>query len=186
MLTALPVGCTCASILNMHPENDIVIARPETTTTHSFGRFVVRIDDLVHYVIALMLLILAVAVIGNTMIEFAKSSEHFSLRVTYAVNSVLFVIILMEILRTVLAHVTSGAFQLVPFIAIGIISAVRHILTVGSALTMGKTLDDSEFNRLLLELGVNTGVALGLVVALVLLRRSQANESAEPASSARS
>ena len=33
--------------------------------------------------------------------------------------------------------------------------------------------EDNEFNRLLLELGVNTGVALGLVVALVLLRFSR-------------
>jgi uncharacterized membrane protein (DUF373 family) len=131
------------------------------------------VDDLVHVCISLLLLGLAVAVMVNTVWEFLESDMHFALAVTYAVNGVLFVIILMEILRTVIAHFTHGTFQLMPFIAIGIISAVRHILTVGSALTLGKEMDDTEFNRLLLELGVNTGVALLLVVALVLLRRSR-------------
>lgn len=136
------------------------------------------VDDIVHVVISLMLLALAIAVIVNTCIEFVNGSEdHFALQVTYAVNGVLFVIILMEILRTVVAHFTEGTFQLMPFIAIGIISAVRHILTVGSALTLGTSLEDTEFNRLLLELGVNTAVALGLVIALVLLRRSRGHAS---------
>jgi uncharacterized membrane protein (DUF373 family) len=132
------------------------------------------IDDLVHVCISLLLLGLAVSVMVNTVYEFLESDLHFALAVTYAVNGVLFVIILMEILRTVVAHFTHGTFQLMPFIAIGIISAVRHILTVGSALTLGQEMSDTEFDRLVLELGVNTGVALGLVVALVLLRRTQA------------
>lgn len=127
-------------------------------------------DDLVHLVIALLLLALAVSVIGSTVVDFLQGEDPFVLRVTYAVNGVLFVIILMEVLRTVVAHFTHGTFQLMPFIAIGIISAVRHILTVGSALTLGTELGEQEFDRLLLELAVNTGVALGLVVALVLLR----------------
>ncbi|MCW2921169.1 MAG: phosphate-starvation-inducible rane protein PsiE [Thermoleophilia bacterium] len=135
-------------------------------------RAIAAVDDLVHVVIAIMLLALAVAVIGHTVVELFQSDLPFALAVTYAVNGVLFVIILMEILRTVVAHFTHGTFQLLPFIAIGIISAVRHILTVGSALTIGTTLDEDDFNRLLLELLVNTGVALGLVVALVLLRRT--------------
>lgn len=136
-------------------------------------------DDLVHLVIALLLLALALSVIGTTVSDFLEGDGPFVLRVTYAVNGVLFVIILMEILRTVVAHFTHGTFQLMPFIAIGIISAVRHILTVGSALTLGTTLEDTEFNRLLLELGVNTGVALGLVVALVLLRGRRIDDDSE-------
>ena len=133
-------------------------------------RAIAAIDDLVHVVIAVLLLGLAVAVIGNTVIDFLTSTMPFPLATVYAVNGVLFVVILMEILRTVVAHFTHGTFQLMPFITIGIISAVRHILTVGSALTMGETLDDNKFDRLVLELAVNTGVALGLVIALVMLR----------------
>jgi uncharacterized membrane protein (DUF373 family) len=139
------------------------------------------VDDLVHVCIAVLLLALAIAVMGNTVYEFVNSDKRFALAVTYAVNGVLFVIILMEILRTVVAHFTQGTFQLLPFIAIGIISAVRHILTVGSALTLGQSMSDTEFDRLIMELGVNTGVALGLVVALVLLRRSRTAAEADAA-----
>ena len=131
------------------------------------------VDDLVHVAIALMLLGLSIAVLVDTVATFFDSDQVFALAVTYAVNGVLFVIILMEILRTVVAHFTHGTFQLMPFIAIGIISAVRHILTVGSALTLGGSMSDHEFDRLLLELGVNTLVSLTLVIALVLLRRSR-------------
>ncbi|MCW2923148.1 MAG: phosphate-starvation-inducible rane protein PsiE [Thermoleophilia bacterium] len=137
------------------------------------------IDDLVHVCIAVLLLGLAIAVMGNTVLQFFDSDQPFALAVTYAVNGVLFVIILMEILRTVITHFTQGTFQLMPFVAIGIISAVRHILTVGSALTLGQRMDDGTFDRLLLELAVNTGVAIGLVVALVLLRRSTLPHSDE-------
>lgn len=156
---------------------DTAPARPGDRTATTPGwllRGIRATDDLVHVVISLLLLALAVSVIGHTIVDFLDGGEDpFALRVTYAVNGVLFVIILMEILRTVMAHFTHGTFQLMPFIAIGIISAVRHILTVGSALTLGTALEDEAFDRLLLELGVNTGVALGLVVALVLLRRTR-------------
>jgi uncharacterized membrane protein (DUF373 family) len=133
-------------------------------------RAIYLIDDLVHIAIAVLLLALSVAVIGHTVNDFITTSEPFALATIHAVNGVLFVVILMEILRTVVAHFTHGTFQLMPFITIGIISAVRHILTVGSALTMGEAIDDDKFDRLILELAVNTGVALGLVIALVMLR----------------
>ena len=141
------------------------------------------VDDLVHVAIALMLLGLSIAVLVDTVATFFDSDQVFALAVTYAVNGVLFVIILMEILRTVVAHFTHGTFQLMPFIAIGIISAVRHILTVGSSLTLGQGMEHSQFNRLLLELSVNTGVSLVLVIALVLLRKTRdpRNDSTEEA-----
>lgn len=131
------------------------------------------VDDLVHVAIAVMLLALSIAVLVDTVREFFESDLNFPLAVTYAVNGVLFVVILLEILRTVIAHFTHGTFQLMPFIAIGIISAVRHILTVGSSLTLGQGMEHSQFNRLLLELSVNTGVSLVLVIALVLLRKTR-------------
>ena len=61
-------------------------------------------------------------------------------------------------------------FQLVPFLVIGVISAVRHILLVGTQALEHQT--DRVFTHTQVELGVNALVALLLVIALVLIRRS--------------
>jgi hypothetical protein len=80
------------------------------------------------------------------------------------------VVIILEIFRTVLAHLQGGGFQLVPFLIIGVISAVRHLLLVGTQSLERQT--DRVFTHTQVELGVNALVALVLVIALVLIRRS--------------
>lgn len=156
----------------MQLDRGLTIKRTDDSGAHPALRLIARIDDVVHVIIAVVLLGLAFAVLGHAVWDVFANDQPFALRVTQTVNDVLFVIIIMEILRTVTDHVVTGTFPLMPFVAIGIISAVRHILTVGSTLTMNKVLDHGSFDRLLIELGVNALVALSLVVALVLLRRS--------------
>ncbi len=97
-----------------------------------------------------------------------NNGSTFAQTVTAGVNGVLFVVIVLEIFRTVLAHLEGGGFQLRPFLIIGIISAVRHILLVGAVAVSN---ENNQFNHAQIELGVNAGVALVLVIALVLLHR---------------
>jgi uncharacterized membrane protein (DUF373 family) len=87
------------------------------------------------------------------------------------INDVLFIVIILEILRTVTSHFTQGGFQIKPFLVIGVISAVRHILTVSASLTLEGDGNDRHFSHSLAELGVNAAVVLALVVGLVLLAR---------------
>jgi uncharacterized membrane protein (DUF373 family) len=89
---------------------------------------------------------------------------------------VLFVIILMELLRTVLAHFEGGGLQLQPFLIIGIISAVRHILTIGARLTLSGEGSETAFQHSQVELGVEAGVVLALAVGLVLIRRTATSD----------
>jgi uncharacterized membrane protein (DUF373 family) len=82
---------------------------------------------------------------------------------------VLFIVIVLELLRTVVARLDGGGFQLQPFLVIGIISASRHILTVGAQLSLVG--QDLPLTRTMVELGVNAAVVLALATALVLVRR---------------
>lgn len=129
-------------------------------------------EDAVHLAVALLLLVVAAVVLYRTVSDFLTVHHTFAERVTAAVNGVLFVIIVMEILRTVLAHFEEAGFQLKPFLIIGIISAVRHILTVGAQLSLGAESGSGPFRRAQIELGVNAAVVIVLVVGLVLVRRS--------------
>ena len=128
------------------------------------------LEDLVYLTVALVLIGIAVAGMYNTVDKLiASNGQEFATVVTNAVNGVLFVVIVLEIFRTVVAHLEGGGFQLRPFLIIGVISAVRHILLVG-ALSLSN--DSTIFNHTEIELGVNAGVALVLVIALVLLHRT--------------
>jgi uncharacterized membrane protein (DUF373 family) len=125
-------------------------------------------EDAVYLGVALVLIGVAVAALYNTVHDLLNSNAHFAQTVTAGVNGVLFVVIVLEIYRTVLAHLEGGGFQLRPFLIIGIISAVRHILLVGAVAVSN---ENNQFNHAQIELGVNAGVALVLVIALVLLHR---------------
>lgn len=131
-------------------------------------------EGLVHYVVAIVLLAVAVIVLYHTAYDLATNSEPFATAATTAVNGVLFAIIVLEVMRTVVAHFEHGGLQLQPFLIIGIISAVREVLTVGARLSLqqaGREPTTQVLHSALLELGVNAAVVLGLAVALVLIRR---------------
>jgi uncharacterized membrane protein (DUF373 family) len=119
--------------------------------------------------VALFLIAVVVFVSGSRDALDPPASEEFAVTVTKAVNSVLFIVIVLELLRTVVARLDGGGFQLQPFLVIGIISASRHILTVGAQLSLvGEQLP---LTRTMVELSVNAAVVLALATALVLVRR---------------
>ena len=84
-------------------------------------------------------------------------------------NSALFIVVVLELVRTIIARLEGGGFQLQPFLVIGIISATRDILTVGAELSLVG--EQTPLMRTMTELGVNAGVVPALSVALVLVRR---------------
>ncbi len=93
-----------------------------------FGRAphigVIRIgEDLIHYVVALVLLAVAGIVLFRSAYDLATSNQAFAAAATTALNGVLFAIIVLEVMRTVIAHFERGGLQLQPFLIIG--SSVR-------------------------------------------------------------
>jgi len=117
---------------------------------------------------------IAGVVLYDTTSDALSSGLPFAEAVTAAINGVLFVVIILEIFRTVIANLEGGGFQLRPFLIIGIISAVRHILLV-AAKSLSTNEKASVFNHTQIELGVNAGVAVVLVVALFLVDRNRAS-----------
>jgi uncharacterized membrane protein (DUF373 family) len=133
--------------------------------------FFALMEDLAHYAISILLVGMAGYVLYHTAVQMARRSADYATRTTDAINGILLVIIITEILSTVIAHFNEEGFQLKPFLIIGIISAVRHILTIGAQLSVGAD-GGPAFYRTQIELGVSAGVALSLVIALLIVRRS--------------
>lgn len=134
------------------------------------------IEDIVQYVVAAVLVAVGVFALYQSVAEFFHSDQAFATRITDVTNGVLFVIIILEILSTVVAHFDYGGFQLKPFLIIGIISAVRHILTVGAQESLVGAESPVAFRRAQIALGVNAAVVLALVVGLILVRRTDVDD----------
>ena len=131
-----------------------------------------RLEDVAHYIVALMLLAITAVVLYKSVEHLIENRDHFAVQVTQGINDVLFVVIVLELLRTVLAHLETNDFQLKSFLIIGIISAVRHILGVGARITLTGTPTHDAFVRAQIELGVGAGVVLGLAISFLLISRA--------------
>ena len=132
-------------------------------------RLVERMEDVFHVVLGVFLFGIAVAALVYSVIRVFTTSPFFPSGMIQAINDILFIIIILEILRTVIARYTDGVFQLQNFLIIGIIAAVRHILTVGAYMTLSeKTQED--FDRAVIELAISSGIVVALVFAIFLAK----------------
>lgn len=130
-----------------------------------------------------MLILLAVVVLIRSFIDFIGNVNDYPQTLVSAVDGVLVVIILVDILRTVLTHLEGWGFPFRPFLVIGIIAAVRDILAVSTRLTLapaGKLSSGQvPLPQSLFELGTSAGVVLVLAVALLVTRDQAVSENGD-------
>jgi len=141
--------------------------------------FIDKLEDLLHGFLGIILFVIAVLAAGYSLWRLIDTRPFFPTGMIQGINDTLFVVIILEIMRTVIVRFTDGIFQLDNFLIIGVIAAVRHILTVGASLTLDQEKSRELFNRALIEMGVNTGIVLALVFALFLARAARKANSAK-------
>ena len=136
-------------------------------------------EDGLQLLVAIVLMVIAAAVMVHAVTEALRHGQTFAVSVPNLINTVLFVVIVLELFGTVMSHFRSGGFQLRPFLIIGIVSGVRHILSVGAKSTFNsnsiESSKSSEFSHTMIEFGVNIAIIVGLVVALVLVTKFQSD-----------
>ena len=148
-----------------------------TEETGMTARFLDRIEDTFHIVLTVILFGVATGALVFTIIRLFTTDPFFPNGMLQAVNDVLFIVIILEIARTVIARFRDGFFQLSRFLIIGVIASVRHLLSVGSSLTLSDTKSQEAFERGIIELGINTVIVLVLIFGIFLTQRSRQPES---------
>lgn len=131
------------------------------------------VEDAFHVVLGIFLLGIGISALVFSVIRVFTTWPFFPNGMIQAINDILFIIIILEILRTVIARYTDGVFQLQNFLIIGIIAAVRHILTVGASMTLGSEKPRESFDRAVIELGISSIIVLALVLAIFLSKLSE-------------
>ena len=139
-------------------------------------KYVDLIEDVFHAVLALALLAIGVGAFFFSIKRLFETAPFFPNGMIQGVNDILFIVIILEILRTVISRFTDGVYQLDKFLIIGVIAAVRHILTVGASLTLESGKSDEAFRRAIYEMGLNAGIVVALVFAFFLSKSALRNK----------
>jgi uncharacterized membrane protein (DUF373 family) len=131
-------------------------------------KYVDLVEDVFHAVLAVALLGIGIVAFYFSGKRLFETAPFFPNGMIQGVNDILFIVIILEILRTVISRFTDGVYQLDKFLIIGVIAAVRHILTVGASVTLESTKSDEAFRRAMYEMGLNSLIVVALVFAIFL------------------
>jgi uncharacterized membrane protein (DUF373 family) len=145
---------------------ELVEAEPSMIPT----KFLDAAEDVFHVVLTILLFLVALGAVIFTVIRLFNTEPFYPNGMLQAINDILFVVIILEIARTVIARFNSGFYQLSRFLVIGVIASVRHILSVGSSLTLSIGKTPEAFERGIIELLVNGGIVVALVLAIFMTR----------------
>lgn len=138
-------------------------------------KYVDLVEDIFHAILAIALLIIGIGAFFFSIKRLFETSPFFPNGMIQGVNDILFIVIILEILRTIISRFTDGVFQLNKFLIIGVIAAVRHILTVGASLTLESGKSNEDFDRAIYEMGLNALIVVALVFAIFLSKNAHRN-----------
>jgi phosphate starvation-inducible membrane PsiE len=88
-------------------------------------------------------------------------------------NTILLVMMTMEIVYTVAISLKSHTLNAEPFLTIGAIASIRRMLVITATSTENETTNPDVFYNTLTELGLLAATVLTMTVAICILRFSQ-------------
>ena len=147
--------------------------KPYILNVRFLRQFLIAADDIMHFLVALTLLICAAFILVRAMAEFFHPDPAALLHI---LNEVLLVLIIMELMWPIVRFLRREPFTLNPFLYIGIISSIRRILLLEAehsalARMAGTAKQWGDQWPVLAEMGVNVGIILVLSVSLAILSR---------------
>jgi len=134
--------------------------------TGVFRKTLVTIDIVFHIVAAVMLLVACGWILYYAFLNILDPSRASMIAL---VNDVLLALIILELLWTVIRFLKKQKFSLGPFLAIGIIAAVRRILLIEAQTSL---LRHTPVEKLY-ELGLGAVMILVLMIAYYLSVKAQ-------------
>ncbi len=149
---------------------------------HLADRVFLKIEILSYVLLGLLLAIAVLLGMWGAAQLLASSvrTPGYTDALVVAIDRMLFVLMMVEILRTVRVSFRSGALVSEPFLVVGLIASIRRVLII--------TLESSQANQpdrwtpeseaivhsSMVELAVLGGLILVMVISIYLLRRSTA------------
>lgn len=131
-----------------------------------FRRYLVNFDIVFHVIAAFLLLVACAFILFYASLNVLTPSAASMITL---VNDVLLALIILELLWTVIRFLKKQTFSLAPFLAIGIIAAIRRILLIEAKTSL---MEHTPVENLY-EIGLGALVIIVLVVAYYLSVKAQ-------------
>ena len=134
--------------------------------TELFRKLLLYVDIIFHVFAAILLLIACGYILFYAAINILEPSRS---SIIAMVNDVLLALIILELLWTVLRFLKKQKFSLTPFLAIGIIAAIRRILLIEAQTSIMTHIPHEK----LYEIGLSAVVVIILMLAYYLAVKAQ-------------
>ena len=162
-------------------------AQEITRLAASADRVFLKVEIFAYILLGFLLAVAAILGMGGTAIlllhSLQVSADADSLVI--AIDRLLFVLMVVEILHTVRVSFRSGTLVAEPFLVVGLIASIRRVLVItlesSQANQYGKWSPESQsmIRSTMLELVVLAVLILVMVVSIYMLRRSRGRTVAE-------
>jgi uncharacterized membrane protein (DUF373 family) len=135
------------------------------------------VEDGFYVAIALALALAGVALFGYVVYDFIKKvadGGSFTTLILELLDGLLLVFILTELIHTIRAVIDEKILVAEPFLVVGVVAAIRRLVVVSAEAKdlFGKP----TFSDAMLEIGILTGVIVGLVAGIFMLRHTEHSE----------
>jgi len=125
--------------------------------------------------IGVALVLVAVLLLYSSMYDLNEAVHHgpgeIENKVIEILNTVLLVMMTMEIVYTVAISLESHTLNAEPFLIIGVIAGIRRVLVITATSTQVEA-HPEQFHNMLLELGLLAATVVALAAAIWILRYS--------------
>jgi len=144
----------------------IIMEQQRPELTEKFRKILVKIDIVYHVVAAVLLLAACSFMLYYALLNIMHPSRD---SIIHLVNDVLLALIILELLWTVIRFLKRQKFILGPFLAIGMIAAVRRILLIEAQTSFMEHVPVEK----LYEIGLSAVVIIILMAAYYLSVKAQ-------------
>ena len=168
-------------------ESDTKSEQEVTRLGKSADRVFHQVEIVAYILLGLLLAVSAVLGMGGTALLLVQSlqANADTDSLVIAIDRLLFVLMVVEILHTVRVSFRSGTLVAEPFLIVGLIASIRRVLVItlesSQANQYGKWTPESQaqLHSTVLELLVLSALILVMVISIYLLRRSRHGVAAE-------
>ncbi len=139
------------------------------------ARYLKQIESVVLFIIALVLVVLAVLLLLNGILALIQAvvTGQVRDRAIDILDSILLVMMTMEIVYTVTLSIESHTLSAEPFLIVGAIAAIRRMLVITAESTQLELSNPDAFRSTLIELGLLAVTIILIAASIYILRRSQ-------------
>jgi phosphate starvation-inducible membrane PsiE len=133
-----------------------------------------RAESGVLILIGLVLVALAVLLLGSSVMSLVHAVTEAKIReeAIEILDSVLLVMMTMEIVYTVAISLESHTLVAEPFLIIGAIAAIRRMLVITATSTKDEHSAPEVFRNTLIELGLLSVIVVAMALSVYILRKS--------------